>query len=347
MMNLDLKHFNSFSNDIIVVDGFWGGGKSVVTSLIGSMTGVEKKKVEHIFEYVCIAHAAQKMDHDAAMAFLKIYADLSQYYNLIGREVNLRWSDDSGLRNNPGSFTYIRRLFQSGGDGIAEKICEENLALLIASHELLSVSDLLYDAYGTRLKLVEVVRHPIHLFNNVRDYTATFERSREFTLSFELNGAKVPWFAANWAEEFSRSSIADRALLSIARVQDTMFKSIEQIQSTAKPLLVLSFENTVLDPEHTIRQLENFLNRTQTKRTTKVLKQQSLPRTQISAGKATSSFSFTSNAEDSEAEIYQKVASEISMSGSASAITEFKSAIAQYNKRWPSPLAELERSWGT
>ena len=346
-MNLDLKHFNSFSNDIIVVDGFWGSGKSVVTSLIGSMTGVEKKKVEHVYEYVCIAHAAQKMDHDAATAFLKIYADLSQYNNLIGREVNLRWSDDSGLRNNPGSFAYLRRLFQSDGDGVAEKINKENLALLIASHELLSVSDLLYDAYGTRLKLVEVVRHPIHLFNNVRDYTATFERSREFTLSFELNGVKVPWFAAKWAEEFSRSSIADRALLSIARMQDTMIKSIEQIQSTAKLLLVLSFEKTVLEPENTIRQLENFLDRTRTKRTNKVLKQQSLPRTQISAGKATSSFSFTSNTEDSEAKIYQKVVAEISTSGSASAIAEFKLAIDQYNKRWPSPLAELERSWGT
>ena len=346
-MNLDFEHSKTFGNDIVIVDGFWGGGKSIVTSLIGSMTGVEKKKVEHIYECVCIAYAAQKMEHDAATAFLKIYADLSQYNNLIGREVNLRLSDDSGLRNNPGSFTYIRRLFQSGGDGVSDQISKENLALLIASHELLSVSDLLYDAYGTRLKLIEVVRHPIHLFNNVRDYTATFERSREFTLSFELNGVKVPWFAANWAEEFSRSSIADRALLSIARMQDTMIKSIEQIQFMAKPLLVLSFEKTVLDPENSIRQLENFLNRTRTKHTTKVLKQQSLPRTQISAGKATSSFSFTSNAEDSEAEIYQKVASEISMSGSASAITEFKSAIAQYNKRWPSPLAELERSWGT
>ena len=346
-MNLDLKHFNSFSNDIIVVDGFWGGGKSVVTSLIGSMTGVEKKKVEHVYEYVCIAHGAQKMDHDAATAFLKIYADLSQYNNLIGREVNLRWSDDSGLRNNPGSFAYLGRLFQSDGDGVAEKISRENLALLIASHELLSVSDLLYDAYGTRLKLIEVVRHPIHLFNNVRDYTATFERLREFTLSFELNGVKVPWFAASWAEEFCCSSIADRALLSIARMQDMMIKSIEQIQSTAKPLLVLSFEDTVLDPENAIRQLENFLNRTRTKHTTKVLQKQMLPRKQISVGKATSSFSFTSKAEDSEPEIYQKVVAEISTSGSASAIAEFKSAIDQYNKRWPSPLAELERSWGT
>ena len=342
-MNLDLKHFNSFTNDIIVVDGFWGGGKSVVTSIIGSMARVEKKKVEHVYEYVCIAHSTGKMNTDAASAFLKIYADLSQYNNLIGREVNLRWSDDSGLRNNPGSLTYLKRLFHPGGDGIADQISERNLALLIASHELISVSDLLYESYGSRLKLVEVVRHPVHLFNNVRDYTAKFERTREFTLSFEVSGVKVPWFAADWADEFVSSSITDRALLSIARMQSEMFGSIDSINAAQKPLLVLSFENTVLQPEDSIEKLEVFLNRLRTRRTKRVLRQQNLPRKQISAGKATSSFSFTSNSASSEHETYKEIFKEIEAGGSLSAINEFRSAVNAYNLRWPSQLNEFEK----
>jgi hypothetical protein len=342
-MNLDLKHFNSFTNDIIVVDGFWGGGKSVVTSIIGSMARVEKKKVEHVYEYVCIAHSTGKMNTDAASAFLKIYADLSQYNNLIGREVNLRWSDDSGLRNNPGSLTYLKRLFHPGGDSVADQISERNLALLIASHELISVSDLLYESYGSRLKLVEVVRHPVHLFNNVRDYTAEFERTREFTLSFEVSGVKVPWFAADWADEFVSSSITDRALLSIARMQSGMFSSIDSINAVQKPLLVLSFENTVLRPEDSIEKLEIFLNRPRTRRTNRVLRQQNLPRKQISAGKATSSFSFTSNSASSEHETYKKVFEEIKADGSLSAINEFRSAVNAYNLRWPSQLNEFEK----
>jgi hypothetical protein len=342
-MNLDLKHFNSFTNDIVVVDGFWGGGKSVVTSIIGSMARVEKKKVEHVYEYVCIAHSTGKMNTDAASAFLKIYADLSQYNNLIGREVNLRWSDDSGLRNNPGSLTYLKRLFHPGGDSVADQISERNLALLIASHELISVSDLLYESYGSRLKLVEVVRHPVHLFNNVRDYTAEFERTREFTLSFEVSGVKVPWFAADWADEFVSSSITDRALLSIARMQSEMFSSIDSINAAQQPLLVLSFENTVLRPEDSIEKLEIFLNRPRTRRTNRVLRQQNLPRKQISAGKATSSFSFTSNSASSEHETYKKVFEEIEADGSLSAVDEFRSAINAYNLRWPSQLNEFEK----
>ena len=344
-MNLDLKHFNSFTNDIIVVDGFWGGGKSVITSLIGSMTGVEKKKVEHVYEYVCIAHSTGKMNSDAAIAFLKIYADLSQYNNLIGREVNLRWSDDSGLRNNPGSLTYLKRLIHPGGDSVAEQISKENLALLIASHELIAVSDLLYESYGSRLKLIEVVRHPMHLFNNVRDYIATFERSREFTLSFEVNGVKVPWFAAQWADEFVNTSVTDRALLAIARMQNEMIDAIDLIDAAQKPLLVLSFESTVLQPQDSINRLEKFLDRQSTRRTKQVLKQQRLPRQQISVGKATSSYSFTSSNSSSETETYKKISSEIQANGSASAIAEFRSAVSTYNSRWPSQLNELEKLW--
>ena len=344
-MTLEFDHPKSFTNDIIVVNGFWGGGKSVVTSIIGSMSGVEKKKIEHVYEYVCIAHAAGKMSLDAATTFLKIYADLSQYNNLIGREINLRWDDDSGFRNNPGSFVYLKRLFKKSGDGIPIEINSKNLALLIATHELISVSDLLFEAYGSRLKLIEVVRHPIHLFNNVYDYTASFERSREFTLSYKLKGVKVPWFAEEWAEEFAAASVTDRALLSIARVQKLMTDAINEHASLGKNFLVLAFEDTVLDTQTALIQLEQFLGRKRTKLTGRVMRQQALPRTQISAGKSTSSFSFNTETFKSELQIYEQIVRNITDTGSRSAIKEFRDAIAVYDSRWPSPLAELGSSW--
>jgi len=344
-MSLDLKHHKSFTNDVIFVDGFWGGGKSVITSIVGSLKGVEKKKVDGIFEYVCITHAAGKMSQDAAVTLLKIYADHTQYNSLIGREVNLRWSDDTGLRNNPGSLAYFGRLFRKGGDSVTEKINSENLALLIASHGLFSVSNILFEAYESRVKLIEVVRHPIHLFHNVFGYFENFERSREFTLSHEHNGVKVPWFAEQWADEFTKSSIADRALLSIARVQKTVIEMIDLHENLQKPILTLSFEQTVTNPTDVIEKLEKFLDRTSTKRTKRVFKQQSLPRDQISAGKSTSTFSFVSTSSSSEAEIYKQIATSVDNLASKSALTEFHEAITTYNSRWPSSLVDLKSIW--
>ena len=124
-----------------------------------------------------------------------------------------------------------------------------------------------------------------------------------------------------------------------------MIKSIDEINAAGEPLLVISFEDSVLNPEKSIKLLEQFLDRPHTKRTKRVLKQQNLPRTQISAGKATSSFSFNSDSSTSEAEIYKKIADEITATGSPSAIQEFQSAISKYNSRWPSPLTALENTW--
>ncbi|MFM8663287.1 MAG: hypothetical protein ACKODI_05495, partial [Acidimicrobiaceae bacterium] len=177
------------------------------------------------------------------------------------------------------------------------------------------------------------------------DYTATFERAREFTLSFEVDGVKVPWFAAKWADEFVDSSVTDRALLSIARMQTDMINAIDSINTAQKPLLVLSFENTVLQPHDSINRLEKFLGRQSTRRTKRVMKQQNLPRKQISVGKATSSYSFNSSGSSPENEIYKEILGEIQASGSASAIIEFRSAISTYNSRWPSQLSELEKLW--
>jgi hypothetical protein len=76
-----------------------------------------------------------------------------------------------------------------------------------------------------------------------------------------------------------------------------------------------------------------------------VLKQQSLPRTQISAGKSTSSFSFVSKGSSSEEEIYLQIIKSIESLASDKAIEEFRETIENYNARWASPLNGLESLW--
>ena len=104
-----LKKFNCFTNEVIFIDGLWGTGKSVIAPIVGAMEGVEKQKTDSIYEYLCILIHLNKIEEDAADTLLKIYADLSQYNNLIGREVNFRWNDLTGPGHNPNSLRYLAR----------------------------------------------------------------------------------------------------------------------------------------------------------------------------------------------------------------------------------------------
>jgi hypothetical protein len=124
-----------------------------------------------------------------------------------------------------------------------------------------------------------------------------------------------------------------------------VIKLIDTQENSEKPTLVVSFEQTVTNPTGVIKELEAFLNRATTKHTSRVLKQQSLPREQISAGRSTSTFSFVSNSASSEAEIYTQIVTTISKIATKTAVTEFYEAIKNYNSRWPSSLVDLESIW--
>ena len=95
---MHIEKRNTFYNDIIVVDGLWGTGKSVLGPIISGMSGIEKIKADSTYEYISWLNSLGKIEKDAAIWMMRTYADSSQYHNRIGREINLRWSDDTGLK---------------------------------------------------------------------------------------------------------------------------------------------------------------------------------------------------------------------------------------------------------
>lgn len=314
----------------------------MITPIVSGMKGVEKQKIDYVFEYLCVLRHLNKLDADATTSMLQTYADIDQYHNLIGREVNLRWSDDSGVANNPASFRYLSRIFGSEGDPVVERINKENLALQIMSHLILTVADPLIDAFGERLKFIEIVRHPLYMVKHWHAYLDRFEGAREFTLSFDVQRHKVPWFARDWHDEFIRLSIMDRILVSIVRLYERLFKMIEVMNSRKASLLVTSFEHVVLDTDSVLKQLEEFLGRSHYPGLNKILKKQKLPRKRITHGKGHAAYGWQAGEEENERKEYEKLFAFIRTSASESYLTMFEKLIMEYNRRWPSVLGEFQ-----
>ena len=87
---LEVAKTQHFGNDVIFLDGLWGTGKSLLGAIVSGMDRVEKVKQNHIHEYVCILRHLGKVHNDAATWLPSTCADLSQYTNLICREITLR-----------------------------------------------------------------------------------------------------------------------------------------------------------------------------------------------------------------------------------------------------------------
>lgn len=337
-----LRKFLPIDCDVIVVDGLWGVGKTALTATIGAMKNVEKMKLEHVHEYVCTMHHLGKMSEDATRFILLTYADIDQYSNLIGREVNFRPRDASGTKNTAGStITYFRRLFQEDGDQIVDLIQDKNIAHHIVSHQVLPVGEPVFDAFGNRLKMIHIVRHPVHLARYWHDYLNDFLRHREFTVSFDVDGNKVPWWAIEWADQFISMNTMDKALSSISHLYKLLID--ESMRRKDDPrLLIISFEDLVMRPDKTFPRIASFLNRELSPKTNKILKRERIPRPTITHGRAFSAHNWATSGDATEREVYEVEMDYINEHGSAPIIERFHDVIHRYNELWPSELREFE-----
>lgn len=339
---MQVRKFLPIECDVIVVDGLWGVGKTALTATIGAMKNVEKMKLEHVHEYVCTMHHLGKMSSDATHFMLLTYADIDQYSNLIGREVNFRPKDASGTRNTVGStVTYLRRLFQSDGDQIVEVIQKNNIAHHVVTHQILPVGEPLFDAFDKRLKMIHIVRHPVHLARYWNDYLRDSLRHREFTVSFDVEGNKVPWWAVDWANHFIAMNTMDRALSSISHLYELLISAFERHQHDSR-LLIVSFEDLVMRPEKTFPAVGQFLGRELGPKTNKILKRERIPRPTITHGRAFSAHNWATKGNITEHEVYELEMQYITEHASPDVIDRFLETVRQYNELWPSELNDFQ-----
>lgn len=325
-MQFELQKSRQFSNDVILVDGSWGTGKSAITPVISAFTGVEKKRIDPIIEYTAILNWLHKLGDDAAQTLFSNYADYFTYHNQIGREVNLRWSDDSGFRNSPGAARYLSRLFRRDGDHIVTEIETKQPATLLVSDFAVVAVKQLSVALGSRLKFIEVVRHPLYLVNYWDHYLRDFDRSREFTLASEVEGKRVPWIAADWVDEYLKASHFDRVLLLIARAQELVFTKVVE----SPDCLVVPFEQFVTETDEWIDRFRVFLDREVEFGLRRIKRQHRLPRSNTSAGRQSNPRSWITVTSKSENHTYQDLLSHVKTHASPSVLNEFVPLLDKY-----------------
>jgi hypothetical protein len=340
---MQLEKHKTLSNDIIIIDGLWGTGKSLLGPIISGMKRVEKVKIEHVYEYVSILHHLDKISPDAASLMLKIYVDMSQYKNLIGREINLRWGDDTGFAANPNGLRYVKRLFGGEGDQIIADINNNNLALNIMTHMLMLVAKPVFDAYGDRVKIVEMVRHPLYVVKHWYTYLQRFESPREFTVSIDHKGSKVPWFAAGWENEFVEANTMDKALLSIIKLYDWLDTSTKDAIAKGGSVHTISFESLTMTPNEPLQTLASFLGRQHHSRLPSILRKQKIPRNTISQGKGHASYGWSKkDSKKDEQQIYAQHLEFAKTNGSSGNMDKLQNLIESYNDKYPSVLAQYQ-----
>jgi len=206
---------------------------------------------------------------------------------------------------------------------------------------LMLAPDLLLKAYGDRVKIVEVVRHPLYMVGHFSAYLSRFDSQREFTTSFYINNQKLPWFVEGWANEFIAANPTERAILCVNRLYPWLYEKIDEARQGGLEILVVSFEESVFQTNLLLEKLQNFFGRAHHTNLDKILKVQKLPRSSINNGRGHASYGW-SKSNQPDKETYKYMSKNIKMNCSDSLYTELEKTISWYNENFPSELVNFK-----
>jgi hypothetical protein len=272
--------------ELVLVDGQPGCGKTLFTAIIAAMTRVELLQYSAVLENICALYYLNKITKDAAIAILQIEFDLVLYETMMSRNTNFRPKDLSSAYRDVKFLTYLKRLFQEGDEKIPQKILDEKPILHFASHSLLGFADILMCDVAKKLSIIEVVRHPLYMVIqqslNHENWAKKNNTARQFHLYINKNGENVPYYVNDWKLNYSSLKPVEKAIYEIAY----MTKQTEKFKknNSGSNILTIPFESFVLDPFPYMKAIEKTLKIKMTSITKKVMKKQKVPRKKISDG---------------------------------------------------------------
>lgn len=272
---------------ILFLDGLTGTGKTMLGPILATFKRVEVQRFDSIHEHISALKFLNRIEQDAATSMIRMYADKACYNAMIGRETNFRWKDLSGVLSNPGGTRYLRRLFQPDGNSVLDRINHVRPILQLVSHQAMGIASTMFEALQDRIRVIELVRHPLYLLEHWYSYIDRFGTDpRDFTIWIDHYGTHMPWFAYGWEEKYQTSSKMDRVIFSIDCLTRLADITIQELDERSRDrVMVIPFEGFVLDPFPYLNQIEHLLDTTTTGSTRRALKKQKVPRKLTTAGR--------------------------------------------------------------
>jgi len=281
-----LTRVEHIAGTVAFVNGVSGNGKTMLAPIIGSLARVELMRFNYHLEHICQLRYLNLIDDNVAVSLASVQIDLDLYNSMMSRETNFRFRDLSSAWKNCRPWRYFVRLFGAGDAAVISRIREKKPILHLVTHSLLGISHPLFKALGDRLRILELVRHPLYLIKQWRVLmTRDHSDPRVFYLCVDYHEHSLPWFAHGWEELYLRSNLMDRSIYAIRqqwRLAEEAFERLSDIQK--KQVLFIPFERFVTEPDPFVDEIVRFLGTETTRVTRRVMKSQNVPRRMYAEG---------------------------------------------------------------
>lgn len=275
---------NTILYKVLFVNGQPGCGKTLFTSILPTIKKVEILNFCTEIENICALYHLKKITKDGASSFIKLYLDEVIYNTSMSRRVNFRFGDLSSVFRDPFPMRYFNRLFSKGDTVIPSFIKSNKPILHFATHNLLPYSKILFETLNEKILFLEILRHPLYMIKQqIINYENHLNSSRHFHIKLSNKLNEFFFWDQTYIKKSKNFAPVDFAINHLNHQFNQQILKINKLKKN-KNFLVIPFEEFVLKPNEYTSKIELFIGDKFTKKLSKVLKREKVPRKKVSDG---------------------------------------------------------------
>ena len=272
-------NLGNISKEIIIVDGFVGGGKSALANLLSSLKGIEHWRISSTMEQVCAMHLSGCISGNSASILLNDLFETTIRDLPLARNCNPNFHDQSGIFRDP-RLRYFRRIFRTGRN--FDEILGHPLFMTHANTESI---ELLSQVLKNKLCYFWILRNPssISLLTHLSNWVPRWEGGEGVGKTFQdVGGTRIPFSLKHLEREYMTTNNIGRAVLLLdANIRNGLqaFSKVAA-QENSGVFRLIQFENFVLNTRKYIDDLTAVFGVKEDYLTKITLRREQLPRKQ-------------------------------------------------------------------
>ncbi len=268
----------SFLKNLILVTGTHTSGKSMLSPVVASFKQVEILRKIYLLDQLAILTNFNQIKKDTSIFLAKNILDFSYYEQLIGRNLNYRFEDETGIYQSKNPKLYENRIYESRGLNVLKKHEKRNTHMLLDTHDGLWFHKFWYSIGIKNLKIISIFRNPIDIVNSWINLDLGLVEKQILNQIPLLKSKKnlKPFYYYNFLNTL-KSNKYDVVVDMVGECFLSDINAYEKI-SNKKNILRFEFNNFAQNTNKIVKDISTFLKLDKSKYTKKIMQKERLPR---------------------------------------------------------------------
>jgi hypothetical protein len=268
----------SFLKNLILVTGTHTSGKSMLAPVVASLNKVEILRKIYTLDQLAILNNFKKIKKNTASFIAKHILDQSYYDQLIGRNMNFRYEDETSVATSKDPLNYKRRLKIKRGVKVLKVHQKKGTHMLVDTHDGVWFYEFWKNLNIKNMKIINIYRNPIDIVNSWINLDLG-EAEKQLLCQIPLinfkNKTKVFYLLNNIKKKYN--SKYDCIIDMVVQCVNNEIENYKKIKNK-KNIIRIDFDDFAANTKYFVGRIEKFLKLKRTKFTNKILIRENLPR---------------------------------------------------------------------